>query len=77
MESFSQRIKQAAETYEPYLISSYLIELCSLFNRFYQKERIITEEQEKTKARMLLVNGILTVLTEGLNLLGIKAPKRM
>jgi arginyl-tRNA synthetase len=77
LDSFPQRIKQSANSYEPYFISSYLIELCSLFNRLYQKERIITEDHQKTKANMLLVNGILTVLREGLNLLGMKAPKRM
>jgi arginyl-tRNA synthetase len=77
LDSFPQKIKQAADTYEPYLISSYLIELCSLFNRFYQKERVITEDDQKTKAKMFLVSGILVVLALGLNLLGIKAPERM
>ncbi|HEX9916300.1 MAG TPA: arginine--tRNA ligase [candidate division Zixibacteria bacterium] len=77
LDSFPQKIKQAADTYEPYLISSYLIELCSLFNRFYQRERVITEDDQKTKAKMLLVSGMLVVLALGLDLLGIKAPKRM
>ncbi|MCJ7507943.1 MAG: arginine--tRNA ligase [candidate division Zixibacteria bacterium] len=77
LDSFPQRIKQAADTYEPYLISSYLIELCSLFNRFYQKERVITEDEQKTKTKMFLVSGILVVLALGLDLLGIKAPERM
>lgn len=74
---FPQRIEQASLTYEPYLISSCLLEISSVFNRFYQKEKIITENEMETKARMLLVNAVLTVLAEGLSLLGIKAPEKM
>ncbi|MFQ6002886.1 MAG: arginine--tRNA ligase [Candidatus Zixiibacteriota bacterium] len=77
LEDYPRRINQAADTYEPSIICSYLIELCSTFNRFYQKHRIITQEQRSTEARMLLVKGIQTVLKDGLSILGIKAPERM
>ena len=74
---FPQRIEQASQAFEPYLVSSYILEICSVFNRFYQKEKIITDNQGQTKARMLLVSATLTVLGEGLNLLGMKTPKKM
>jgi len=77
LEGYPGKITQAANTYEPAIICSYLIELCSAFNRFYQKHRIITEDQTSTEARMLLVKGIQTVLGDGLSLLGIKVPERM
>jgi arginyl-tRNA synthetase len=77
LEDYPRRIKQAADTYEPSLICSYLIDLCLTFNRFYQKQRIITEDPRSTEARMLLAKGIQSALKSGLSILGIKAPERM
>jgi arginyl-tRNA synthetase len=77
LEDYPGRIKQAADNYEPSLICSYLIDLCLTFNRFYQKQRIITEDPRSTEARMLLAKGIQSVLKNGLSILGIKAPERM
>jgi arginyl-tRNA synthetase len=77
LEDFPRRIKSAAREYEPASMCSYLLELSSLFNRFYQKERIITENTESTKARMLLVKAVQTVIKSGLNILGIKSPEKM
>ncbi len=74
---YPRQIKLAAESYEPSIISSYLLELCSLFNRFYQRERIITSEEDSTRARILLIKAVQTVVKSGLALLGIKAPERM
>jgi arginyl-tRNA synthetase len=77
LENYPSRIKQSAESYEPSIICSYLIDLCSTFNRFYQKHRIITEDEIPTDARMLIVKGVQIVLKSGLSILGIKAPERM
>jgi arginyl-tRNA synthetase len=77
LEDFPRKVKSAAETYEPAFICSFLIDLCSNFNRFYQKHRIITEDEKSTSARMLLVKAIQVTLKSGLSLLGIEAPERM
>ncbi|MFH0931513.1 MAG: arginine--tRNA ligase [Candidatus Zixiibacteriota bacterium] len=77
LEDFPRRIKISVKEYEPALICSYLLDLSSLFNRFYQKERIITENPDSTDARMLLVKAIQTVMKSGLSLLGIKSPEKM
>lgn len=77
LEDYPRKIKQAADGYEPFIICSYLIELCSTFNRFYQKHRIITEDTKSTEARMLLAKGTQIVLKDGLSILGIIAPEKM
>jgi len=77
LEDFPRRIKLAAKSYEPAFICSFLIDLCSTFNRFYQKQRIITEDERSTQARMLLVKAIQFAVKSGLSVLGIKAPDRM
>lgn len=76
-EDFPRIIKRALDSYEPASLSSYLIKLASTFNTYYQNVRIITEDEESTKARMLLIKSTQIVLKEGLRLLGIKAPERM
>jgi arginyl-tRNA synthetase len=77
LEDYPRKIKQSAETYEPSIICSHLIDVCSSFNRFYQKHRILTEDEISTDARMLMVKGAQTVLKNGLSILGIKAPEGM
>ncbi len=77
-------ISEAAKTYEPYLIGSYLLTLASAFNRVYQRkdkqgriDKIISEDDELTDARIALVYAVKTVIKEGLFLMGIEAPDEM
>lgn len=77
LEDYPRKIKLVAEVFEPAILCSYLLDLCSVFNRFYQKERIITDDKNKTDARMLLVKGVQAVTKSGLGVLGIKGPERM
>ena len=63
-------------------ISSFLLELCGLFNTYYQKykapeDRIISTNQEKTESRIVMTDAIRNVLASGLFILGIKAPHMM
>jgi arginyl-tRNA synthetase len=79
---FSDIIDKAANEYEPYHVSSFLLELCGLFNTYYQKykvpeDRIISTDSEKAKSRVVLTDAIRTVLASGLFLLGLKAPQMM
>ncbi len=81
---FGQTVETAADRYEPNYIAEYLLELAAVFNRFYQRKdthgkliKIISERENETEARMLLVEAVRTVLNEGLHLLGIPAPEEM
>jgi len=75
---------EASGIFEPYLISSYLLELAAAFNKVYQRkdengriDKIISENQLLTSARMALVASVRTVIRQGLYLLGIEAPEEM
>jgi arginyl-tRNA synthetase len=81
---FPAVVTEAAESYDPYVISSYLLELASAFNKIYQRkdehgriDRIISDDGELTEARITLVYAVKTVIKEGLYLLGIEAPDEM
>ncbi len=82
---FNSIVSLAADKYEPNILAMYLLELAAVFNRFYQRKdsddqlvKIIDENHiEETKARMLLVSAVRSVLQEGLRLMGIEAPEEM
>ncbi len=77
LESFPLTIIRAAQYCEPSIISKYLLELCGTFNRFYQHHRILIDDAELKKARILLVDSVRQVIKNGLKILGLKAPERM
>jgi arginyl-tRNA synthetase len=75
-------IDKAAAEFEPYHISNFLIELCGLFNTYYQKyksaeDRVLSTREEKTRARLALVNSVRYILRSGLSILGLEAPEMM
>jgi arginyl-tRNA synthetase len=68
-------IEQAVNDALPHHICTYLYELAQVFNRFYENNRVIGDEQEI--ARLSLVAAYAGILKNGLDLLGIPAPERM
>ncbi len=77
LSQYPDKIRQAANEYEPFIISAYLIDLAQEFNTFYQKHRIITDDAHLTDARMSLSEVVRIVLADGLAILGIAALERM
>ena len=79
---FPAIMDKAAEEYEPFHISSYLLELCGLFNTYYQKhkspdDRILSVDKNKAESRIVLISCINDVLRSGLSILGLSAPEMM
>lgn len=67
----------AVLSYEPHRITFYLQELARLFHSYYNKHRVLSDDYNLTVARLYLCKAVQIVLEEGLNILGVKAPKRM
>ncbi|MCP5006062.1 MAG: arginine--tRNA ligase, partial [Planctomycetes bacterium] len=53
LEGFHPALLRAADNYEPSLLSNHLLDLCSTFNRYYQHHRVLTDNNELRKARIL------------------------
>ena len=77
-------VEAAAVAHEPHRIAFYLYELASEFHTFWTRGKdlphlrfIIQNDRETTKARLALVEGIVTILAAGLALLGVSAPEEM
>lgn len=74
---FPDVVKMAAETFEPHILTYYLIDLAESFHNFYERGRVVSEDKELTKARLFLCWVLKRILKKGLNLLGIEAKERM
>ena len=62
---------------EPYLLTRYLLGLAQAFNAFYYANRILDAAPAARVARLALANAVLSVLTDGLGLLGVEVPDAM
>ena len=77
LEGYPEKIKEAANKYEPYIVTRQLVAIAQAFNKFYHDNPILSSEPEVRQARLAVVSAVEMVLKEGLALLGIKAPKQM
>ncbi len=62
---------------DPYPLNEYLRTFAAAFHRFYERCRVISEDELKTAFRLGIVEVSRIVLKKGLDLLGISAPERM
>ncbi|MFZ0460737.1 MAG: arginine--tRNA ligase [Rhodoplanes sp.] len=82
---FPRLIEAAAAAHEPHRIAFYLYDLASAFHAQWTRGSkdspylrfIMQDDREITLARLALVEGIATVLSVGLGLLGVGAPSAM
>ncbi len=74
---FPEFLEGMALSLEPHRLTSYLQDLAGLFHGYYNRYRIISQDTEMTKARLLLVKIIKGVLRSSLELLGVLAPEQM
>jgi len=81
---YPRMIEAAALAHEPHRIAFYLYDLASEFHALWTRGRdlpylrfIINNDAEITKARLALVQGVVSVLASGLGVLGVQAPDEM
>ncbi len=77
-------VEAASVAHEPHRIAFYLFDLASEFHALWTLGNssphlrfIIQNDRQMTVARLVLVQGVVTVLASGLALLGVKAPNEM
>jgi arginyl-tRNA synthetase len=77
LSTYPDVVETAAFHLEPHRITYFLTELAAQLHSYYYKHRFISDDEELTQARLLLVKGIKAVLDHGLSLLGVEAPESM
>lgn len=74
---FPTVVADAAESYDPSRLASYLVELVQTFGTFYHDHRVIDAEEPARSSRLALVTSFQTVVRNGLQLLGIDVLEEM
>lgn len=74
---FPFAVKASAEALEPNRLIVYLNELARSFHSFYTECRVVSDDEELSKARLILVECVQIVLANGLGLLDIALPEKM
>ncbi len=77
LSQFTEKVEEAVQKYEPYVVTRYVTELAQAYNKFYHNNKILQAEPGLRKARLALTYGVKTVTASALALLGISAPDRM
>ncbi len=74
---FSEVVLKSAHQYAPNLIASYLYNLASQYNLFYQKNPILKADENTKNLRLLITRATANIIKKGLELLGIKTVNKM
>ncbi len=74
---FPDVIKEAADKYEPSMITRAVTDLAQAYNKFYYEHRILDDDPAVAAARVALTRAMKSVIKTGLYLIGIEAPERM
>jgi len=78
LEQYPDTVAAAAQNFAPHLISFYLRELAGRLHHYYTVNPVLGAGDEAlTAARMRLLEAVAKVVANGLDLLGVAAPKQM
>lgn len=78
LNSYPQKIAEAAAALSPAVIANYAYELAKEFNQYYHETPILKEENQAVlRMRLALINTLASVLVKAMAILGIELPERM
>jgi len=77
MIQFNDVLEESVRQLEPHRMVFYLLELAGEFHRYYNRHRVVSEDAELSRARLLLLENIQKTIRRGLEILGVAAPLRM
>jgi arginyl-tRNA synthetase len=74
---FPEVMEGAVKALEPHRLTFYLNDLAALLHSYYNKNKVLSEDQAMSEARLYLVESVRIVLQNALKLLGVSTPERM
>ena len=78
LNSYPQKVGEAAASYSPAVIANYCYDLAKEFNQYYHETQILKEpDQDILSMRLVLIDTIARVLRKAMKILGIELPERM
>ena len=77
LSSLTEEIVSAAKNYDPAKITHYVVELATLFHKFYNAQRVMTDDKALMTARLYLCLAVKNTIKNILTMLKIEAPESM
>ncbi|MBR2277624.1 MAG: arginine--tRNA ligase [Eubacterium sp.] len=77
LSALTDEIISAAKNYDPAKITHYVIELATLFHKFYNAHRVVTDDKALMNARLYLCTAVKSTIHNILTMLKIEAPESM
>ncbi len=74
---FNEVLEESLRELEPHRLVFYLLELAGEFHRYYNRNRVLSDDPDLTHARLLLARVVQSTIRRGLNILGVDAPMKM
>ncbi len=75
--NFPEIVKSACQKQMPHVITNYVYELASIFHTYYEKCRVISEDEEKTMQNLNILACVKITLRNALDLIGVVPEERM
>lgn len=77
LNNYSSFVAKAMEQNEPSILCKYTLDICKMFNKFYNQEKVITENKDATNAKLYLLVNIKKILTRLFHLICIDTIEEM
>ena len=77
LSKLTDEIISAAKQYDPAKITHFVIELATLFHKFYNAKRVVVDDEELMQARLCLCTAVKNTIKNILTMLKIDAPTSM
>lgn len=77
MDNYEETILAAVRHHEPSILARLLLDVAKAFNRFYQQKKIVDMQADERAVKLHLVRATAVILEQGLQLLGMKAPRQI
>ena len=75
--AYPELVSSAAQDLAPHRLVFYLMDLAGAFHGFYNRHKVLGEDAQLSRARLLLAGALQKVFRNGLALIGLNAPERM
>lgn len=74
---FPEVVNTSANNYEPHHLIYYLIDLATIFHKFYESVRVVTDDIRTSNARIFICRAARRVIKDTLEIVGVSAPEKM
>ncbi|CAM3389584.1 arginine--tRNA ligase [Nosocomiicoccus ampullae] len=75
--NFKRTVESAAKARANHRITNYVETLASEFHKFYNQEKVLGEDEEKTYAYLLMIEAVRQTIENALTIVGVDAPQSM